>query len=1079
MIHRLCRRGSLVGLSLLLALPLRLAAQLPPAPDWQADLNNIYATAAARPATSHRGPVMRELEPLLIQQARHLVSELKPWTVDPGAALLPLVSKAPSGENGIRPNAATAKGLALMVRLLPAEAFPADFTRAQARAGALSLVRYLVRTHGAGNETCADGKPWRNQWQSAYWAALTGEACWLLWDDLSPAERWLAARMICDEADRFVGVTPPAEVNGNTNAEENAWNSQVVSLAYNLFPGHPRNTTWRETAIRWIASSFATSRDVTSDVEVDGRPLKNWLTAPNIHDDFTLENHNRVHPDYMACTYLLTAQVPVYAWGGNKAPAAIHRNVEAINAIIKRLATPDGSVIYPNGQDWGLHRNIDWLEYHGTMAVLYGDRQSAALLRRSLAAVRQMAARTPAGPIYLPGETKLSSDQHMTLEYAAHTYALMAQLGEGPEPLPDAQVWRELAGSRVFATGRFGLARTPDAIATFSWGAQVMGQVLPLREDLLLSPETRGLVGHVAVDGLPREAPVAKQVAVAPLAEGFGVTGVIDRGAGAAEQRFGFLALPDGRAVYVDRLAATGATLPSRLALGTLGVLNDRAWPFHDGARTVFHEGGERTFKAADAAEESPAEFDSRWLNLDGVLGIVRLATSGPAVYTPQPTGAAGRIEQRFNLNEVPAAALARTPPGGELARGVFVFFPNQAAPATKAAAARCVLLSAPGENPVRLRLDDGLEVTFDLVALKIVLLPPVPAAPAAAEVQALAERVADRHLALPRAHHADSWMRSVFYVGVLALDVPRLDEAIRQISANLQWAPKPRVYHADDHAIGQAYVGLFLRQRDPAMIALLQARFDYILAHPKTGSVDRAKNPEPHSVWSWCDALYMAPPAWAGLARATGNPAYLDFAVAEWERTSVLLYDREAHLFHRDNGSMTRREPNGEKIFWGRGNGWVIAGLVRVLEQMPAGHPARPRFEQQLREMAAALMALQQPDGLWRSSLLDPASYPVAETSGSGLICYALAWGVNHGVLDRAAFTPAVLRAWQGLTGCVAPEGKVTHVQNIGAAPVNFDPALTEDYGVGAFLLAASEVRRLGPVARRAEAEVPVVSLP
>jgi rhamnogalacturonyl hydrolase YesR len=305
--------------------------------------------------------------------------------------------------------------------------------------------------------------------------------------------------------------------------------------------------------------------------------------------------------------------------------------------------------------------------------------------------------------------------------------------------------------------------------------------------------------------------------------------------------------------------------------------------------------------------------------------------------------------------------------------------------------------------------------------------------------------------------------MRAVFYAGALALDNPRIDAEVLRLVRPLQWQLKQRVYHADDHAIAQAYLGLYFRQRDPAMIAPLRARFDYILAHPKTGSIDRARNPEGHSVWSWCDALYMAPPVWAGLAQATGNPAYLDFAVAGWWKTSDFLYDHEAHLFYRDSGSMANREANGAKVFWGRGNGWVVAGLVRVLAQLPAGHPARPRFEQQLREMAGALAALQQSDGLWRASLLDPASFPAPEVSSSGLICYALAWGVNQGVLDRATYAPVVLRAWQGLTSCVTPEGEVTNVQPIGAEPVKFDAKTTEDYGVGAFLLAASEVRQLG----------------
>ena len=178
--------------------------------------------------------------------------------------------------------------------------------------------------------------------------------------------------------------------------------------------------------------------------------------------------------------------------------------------------------------------------------------------------------------------------------------------------------------------------------------------------------------------------------------------------------------------------------------------------------------------------------------------------------------------------------------------------------------------------------------------------------------------------------------------------------------------------------------------------------------------------------------------------------------------RTSAFLYDPAEHLFYRDSTFFARREPNGRKVFWGRGNGWVMAGLARVLEFLPAGHPDRPRFERQFRDMAGAVLACQQPDGLWRSSLLDPADYTLLETSGSGFYCFALAWGVNHGLLPEETYRPAVLRAWAGLTGCVAPDGRLTHVQPIGANPKAFDGNTTEVYGVGAFLLAGSEVYRL-----------------
>ena len=112
---------------------------------------------------------------------------------------------------------------------------------------------------------------------------------------------------------------------------------------------------------------------------------------------------------------------------------------------------------------------------------------------------------------------------------------------------------------------------------------------------------------------------------------------------------------------------------------------------------------------------------------------------------------------------------------------------------------------------------------------------------------------------------------------------------------------------------------------------------------------------------------------------------------------------------------------------------------------------------------MAARILALQQGDGLWRASLLDPESYPGGEVSGSGFYCYALAWGINNGLLDRQTYQPAVQKAWRALTQCVDNNGRVGWVQPIGADPrKNFNAESWEVYGTGAFLLAGSEVIKL-----------------
>lgn len=328
-------------------------------------------------------------------------------------------------------------------------------------------------------------------------------------------------------------------------------------------------------------------------------------------------------------------------------------------------------------------------------------------------------------------------------------------------------------------------------------------------------------------------------------------------------------------------------------------------------------------------------------------------------------------------------------------------------------------------------------------------------------------QRVADWQLAHPDTNSPTGWIQAASDAGFMALagisGDPKYRDAMRAMAEANGWQPGPRKYMADDQCIGQTYAELYFLYREPKMIAPMREHFDWILAHPPaTTSLDFTQRGHGQDLWSWCDSLFMAPPAWVRLYAATGDGRYLDFAVTNWWRTTDFLYDTNAHLFFRDSTYFNKREANGQKVFWSRGNGWVIAGLVRVLQYLPLNSPDRPRFEQLFRQMADAVLSCQQPDGLWRSSLLDPESYPLKETSGSGFFTYALAWGVNQGLLDRARFEPAVRRAWAALVGCVAADGQLTHVQPVGADPKKFAPDSTAPYGVGAFLLAGSEVYRL-----------------
>jgi unsaturated rhamnogalacturonyl hydrolase len=307
------------------------------------------------------------------------------------------------------------------------------------------------------------------------------------------------------------------------------------------------------------------------------------------------------------------------------------------------------------------------------------------------------------------------------------------------------------------------------------------------------------------------------------------------------------------------------------------------------------------------------------------------------------------------------------------------------------------------------------------------------------------------------------SWEMATLYVGLLALgDVsakPVYRAALRQLAEAQHWQLAPRVYHADDLLLGYLYLDLYERERRTAGLAAVQSRVDWLRAHPSSQSLDIR---EGQDRWAWSDALFMAPPVWLRLAKVTGDRGYLEFMDREWWATVDYLFSTDDRLFFRDAKFFPQREPNGEKIFWSRGNAWVLASLALMLEDLPADLPSRARYVQLFQKLAGRIAALQPADGLWRSSLLDPTASPQPESSSTAFFCYAFARGIRLGLLDAGKFGPIVDRTWTALQGCVQPDGRLGYVQQPGAAPGTADEFSTAPYGVGAFLLAGTEIHRL-----------------
>jgi rhamnogalacturonyl hydrolase YesR len=308
-------------------------------------------------------------------------------------------------------------------------------------------------------------------------------------------------------------------------------------------------------------------------------------------------------------------------------------------------------------------------------------------------------------------------------------------------------------------------------------------------------------------------------------------------------------------------------------------------------------------------------------------------------------------------------------------------------------------------------------------------------------------------------------WTRAVYYEGLMALYSVNPDKTYYDYAMSWGEAHKwglnggVKTRNADNHCCGQTYLDLYEKEKKPEMIKDLKESIDLMIASDKIDD------------WTWIDALQMAMPVYAKLGVITGDRKYSDRMYQMYMDSKVRqgFYNTADGLWWRDKDFRPPyKEPNGEDCYWSRGNGWVVAALLRVMEIAPKD-PHYKEYKKTYLEMMKALLPIQRADGFWNASLHDATNFGGKETSGTALFVYGMAWGINHGLLKEKKYLPAITKAWNAMaTEAVHADGYMGYLQGTGKQPSDGQPVTYdskpdfEDYGLGCFLLAGSEVWKL-----------------
>jgi len=478
---------------------------------------------------------------------------------------------------------------------------------------AVRMIEAVAREHRLGG----GDKEW-STFNSARIVHVLGMAAWLVWEELDRPTQLLVARIIEHEADRFLDRPAPARLRGDTQAESNAWTGGGIAVAACMLRSHPHRELWAQKANETMISAYATARDVASDEVVDGKPLNQWLTAPNAFPDYTVENHGLVHPDYLGAISEMVRSAISFRLAGEPVPRAVTFNSDKVLDLLVFLYLPDGTELYPQGTDYTPRRLDVFLQAGNIVPHRPGPLRKACLLR-TLTSVEAMAAECPDQPMngWIGFPYDLGSTWGLTQNYL--TFRLFGDGGEAPA---DDQLEAGLSGVFASEHGRFVVHRTPKTISSFSWrstGKQpaVMGLTMPLDRDVLCYPMPWSYVGQVREPDGRATLEVCSHRLTA-YEDGFAVAVELGWCSGKVRQQCAFVSLPDGRSVYLEERRAAAKVAVELATSGNVTFFDDSRWVYQAKPRALFGKQG-RLGSTAGTLHEG------NWVNVDNRLGYAVL----------------------------------------------------------------------------------------------------------------------------------------------------------------------------------------------------------------------------------------------------------------------------------------------------------------------------------------------------------------------------------------------------------------------------------------------------------------------
>jgi len=570
----------------------------------------------------------------------------------------------------------TAAVMAILAKLGDYDENTVGLSREEIKKRAISTIRYLCFTHTSGPDECVRDKGRYEEFSNRKWGfiydnffrdsqtgvgtAAIGLAAWLLWDDLDDETAELAKNLLVSYADRYSEMMPGSGVYNDTQCEENAWTALGISAALYILPEHPHSGKWLDGYIRWSLNTVVTPMDklekewdkVTYEsrggILYDGSLY--GISSVTFHPDFTTENHGYVHPDYMAAGIVLRGASAVFPLLKGEEPleSLLYNFKELYDIALKPICSMDGNTIAAQGQDWFYHKHNNKLMIHSSVNILFKDPDAALLERNCLNIIEARQNSIGTGGIMegnggdlqiTPGKKSAFDMESPSVRTIMLPYLMHLAKGEGAKPTTKDEIVNKLSGNHFYPYGGIYIHRTPDSFTSFTTRCSVMGLSMPLNGLWDITADFMGMTGQIKTKDENDEYFKNKKINWKDLGRetmnfrmnehkrGFSIYTDVPRASERIKQSVSFTALPDGKAVYMEKIEAEEDVDLAVVETGRVSIGNEnfsKLGSIAKGYRDVWFNDQKETFRGYYGDKDEIKEYSNiRYINVDGKMGYL------------------------------------------------------------------------------------------------------------------------------------------------------------------------------------------------------------------------------------------------------------------------------------------------------------------------------------------------------------------------------------------------------------------------------------------------------------------------